>query len=602
MLISYILRIFKLIWKVDKLWLFYSSFFILILGMLPVGTILITKELINNIALLIENKSESNTLAIVLLISQFMLLILETVIKQFQTYLEQQLSFKLNRLLTEQIANKSIKIPYSNFDDPNFYNYTNRVRSNTGPRLLSPINNLFSIIQSLIALTSLIIFLISIHWSLALISTFAFIPTLLIKSYLGNKGFQLQKDLTPIVREASYIENLIMEKESAREVRVFNLYPHFIDRWKRKYTENMKISLSFLKTKSKAEIFLDGIIAISYCSSAGIIIWLIKKSAVKIGEFVSIGQAVHSTQNSLHSISASIALLYEDTLYIHDYFNYIDSFEENESNTKNTITFPSKLYQGIRFENVSFSYPNSQKEVLKNVSFSIKPGEKIAIVGHNGSGKTSLIKCLLGLYPLTSGNIYFDDVPINKIQLNSLRDNITVIFQDFTKYFLTIEENIAFGNISERNDKKKIQDVALQSGIHTDITKFPNKYQSYVGRFLYEGEELSGGQWQKVAIARALFKNSPIMILDEPTAALDPLSERVIFDKFKQLTEERTTLLISHKMSAAKLADKIIVLDNGKLVEFGTHEQLVLQKGKYHELYTTQAEFYDNKIREYSER
>ncbi|WP_444876477.1 ABC transporter ATP-binding protein [Bacillus mycoides] len=256
----------------------------------------------------------------------------------------------------------------------------------------------------------------------------------------------------------------------------------------------------------------------------------------------------------------------------------------------------------MRFENVSFSYPNSQKEVLKNVSFSIKPGEKIAIVGHNGSGKTSLIKCLLGLYPLTSGNIYFDDVPINKIQLNSLRDNITVIFQDFTKYFLTIEENIAFGNISERNDKKKIQDVALQSGIHTDITKFPNKYQSYVGRFLYEGEELSGGQWQKVAIARALFKNSPIMILDEPTAALDPLSERGIFDKFKQLTEERTTLLISHKMSAAKLADKIIVLDNGKLVEFGTHEQLVLQKGKYHELYTTQAEFYDNKIREYSEQ
>ncbi|XKK19760.1 ABC transporter ATP-binding protein/permease [Bacillus sp. CB102A.1] len=392
-----------------------------------------------------------------------------------------------------------------------------------------------------------------------------------------------------------------MEKESAREVRVFNLYPHFIDRWKRKYTENMKISLSFLKAKSKAEIFLDGIIAISYCSSAGIIIWLIKKSAVKIGEFVSIGQAVHSTQNSLHSISTSIALLYEDTLYIHDYFNYIDSFEENESNTKNTIPFPNKLCQGIRFENVSFFYPNSQKEVLKNVSFSIQPGEKIAIVGHNGSGKTSLIKCLLGLYPLTSGNIYFDDVPINKIQLNSLRDNISVIFQDFTKYFFTIEENIAFGNIPERNNKRKIQDVALQSGIHTDITMLPNKYQSYVGRFLYEGEELSGGQWQKVAIARALFKNSPIMILDEPTAALDPISEREIFDKFKQLTTGRTTLLISHKMSAAKLADKIIVLDNGNLVEFGTHEQLLLQKGKYHKLYTTQAEFYDHKIKEYSE-
>ncbi|MDA2026334.1 ATP-binding cassette domain-containing protein [Bacillus albus] len=222
----------------------------------------------------------------------------------------------------------------------------------------------------------------------------------------------------------------------------------------------------------------------------------------------------------------------------------------------------------------------------------------MAIVGHNGSGKTTLIKCLLGLYPLTSGNIYFDNIPINKIQLHSLREHTTVMFQDFIQYHLTIRENIALGNVSEINNDEKLKNVAMQSGIHEDIQLFPNAYNTPLGRFLQEGEELSGGQWQKLAISRSLFKNGNIMILDEPTAALDPISEREIFDKFELLTNQKTTIMISHKMSAAKLADKIVVLDNGELVEFGTHEELFLKKGKYYELYTTQATLYQNKLDE----
>ncbi|MED2037899.1 ABC transporter ATP-binding protein [Bacillus wiedmannii] len=593
MQVHYIFRTYKLIWNLQKSWLFYSMTFMILLGLLPVATIWITKELVNTVSLLITNKQNDYNLSIFLLITQFLLLLTETIIKQIQHYVDEKIHFKLNKFLTEQIAQKTIKIPYSYFDDPDFYNRTNRVKSNTGRRLLSPINSLFSIIQSLITIISLILLLISIHWSLALISTFIFIPTILIKSYLGNKSFQLTKKLTPIVREASYIENLIMEKESAKEVRLFNLYPHFIKRWQNKYNENMRYSLSFLKTKSKAEIFLDGIIAISYCGAAGIIIWLIKKSAVKIGDFVSIGQAVHSTQSSLHDISASFAQLYEDILYIYDYFNYIDSFEESELNNVSQFSFPSKLNKGIRFENVSFSYPNSDKIILKNISFSINPGEKVVIVGHNGSGKTTLVKCLLGLYPITSGNIYFDDIPIQNINLQSLREHTTVLFQDFIHYFFTVDENIYFGDIQNKHDTNKIKDATKQAGIYDYIESLPNKSKTYLGRFLQEGEELSGGQWQKIAIARALFKNSPIMILDEPTSALDPLSEKEIFDKFQQMALGKTAIMISHKMSAAKLADKILVLDNGALVETGSHKELIENYKTYYKLYTTQANLYE---------
>ncbi|SFD08293.1 putative ABC transport system ATP-binding protein [Bacillus sp. 491mf] len=593
MLFSYILRTYKLIWNLKKSWLFYSILFMLILGILPAATIWVTKELVNTVSLLIMDNEQNYDLAIFLLILQFMLLLAETVIKQIQHYVDEKLHFELNKCLTEKIAQKTIKIPYSYFDNPDFYNHTNRVKSNTGRRILSPINSIFSITQSLITISSLIILLISIHWSLALISTIVFIPTIMIKSHLGKKGFLLSKTLTPIIRETTYIENLIMEKDSSKEVRLFNLYPHFIQRWKKKYEENMKYSLSFIKVKSKAEIFLDGIIAISYCGAAGIIIWLIKKSAVKIGDFVSIGQAVHSTQSALHAISTNFAQLYEDILYIYDYFNYIDSFEEVELDKTEYLPFPAVLKKGIRFENVSFSYPNSDKKILQNLSFSIQPGENIVIVGHNGSGKTTLIKCMIGLYPVTSGNIYFDDIPIHNINLHSLRENTTVIFQDFTRYFFTIDENIYFGDISNKYDKNKIEKAAKQAGIYKYIENLPNKSKTYLGRFLQDGEELSGGQWQKIAIARALFKNSSIMILDEPTSALDPLSEKEIFDKFNQMTKGKTAIMISHKMSAAKLADKIIVLDNGKLVEIGSHENLMENKQTYYKLYTTQANLYE---------
>ncbi|EJS65085.1 ABC transporter ATP-binding protein [Bacillus wiedmannii] len=598
MFITYILRTIKLIWKLNKIWFCFSSIFMIILGMLPVATIWTTKELVNNVSTIITSENKNYTLAITLLVLQFLLLLIETIIKQFQYYIDENMRFKLTKFLTEEIAYKTFKIPYSYFDNPDFYNYTNRIKSNTGRRLLSPINNLFLIAQSLITISSLIIFLLSIHWSLAVVASITFFPALFIKSYLGKQGFELTKKTTPLLRETNYIENLLMQKDTIKEIRIFNLHTYFIQRWEKKYNKNMSYSLNFLKTKSKAEIFLDLLVALSYCGSAGIIIWLIKKSAVKIGDFVSIGQAVHSTQNALHNISANLAQLYEDVLYIYDYFHYIDSLDEDEINTDEQVPFPSVLQYGIRFENVSFSYPNNKNKILQNVSFSILPNEKIAIVGHNGSGKTTLIKCLLGLYPLTSGNIYFDNIPINKIQLHSLREHTTVMFQDFIQYHLTIRENIALGNVSEINNDEKLKNVAMQSGIHEDIQLFPNAYNTPLGRFLQEGEELSGGQWQKLAISRSLFKNGNIMILDEPTAALDPISEREIFDKFELLTNQKTTIMISHKMSAAKLADKIVVLDNGELVEFGTHEELFLKKGKYYELYTTQATLYQNKLDE----
>ncbi|PEM50116.1 ABC transporter ATP-binding protein [Bacillus wiedmannii] len=601
MILKNLAKSFKFIWDFGKGWLIFSALLSIILGLIPIITIWTTKELVNNVANLImanEVTKMSYTVTFSLLIFQFLLLLIDSLIKHIQQYLDEKVRLTIHEVLTKKISYHSIQVSYSNFDDPSFYNHLNRIKSNAGSHFLSPINSILVIFQSLITISSLFFFLLSIHWSLALISTIGVLPTLLIKSYFGNKSFQLNKKLIPILRETNYIENLLLNKETAKEVRVFNLGEYLLNRWQQKYSENCKHTLSFIKIKSKVEIFLDAITALSYCAAAGIIIWLIKKSSVKIGDFVSIGQAVHSTQSALNMISTNVAKLYEDQLYLVDYFSFLEKDDEQSDHKERKYLFPNNLKKGIVFENVSFSYNNNSKKILDDISFTVNVGEKIAIVGHNGSGKTTLIKCLLGLYPITKGNIFFDDISINKIKVKSLKEHITVIFQDFAQYYFTVKENISFGNIKKVNDDNLVREVAMKTQIDSMIQNLPNTYGTYLGRFLREGTELSGGQWQKIAISRALFKGSNIMILDEPTAALDPLAEQEIFEQFKSLTVDKTSFFISHRMSAAKLADKIVVLDEGKLVEFGTHEELMAKEGVYAKMFITQAELYEVQVKE----
>ncbi|WP_370294703.1 ABC transporter ATP-binding protein [Rossellomorea marisflavi] len=593
-----LVRSFKLIWTQAKFWVIITAISSIILGFFPLLSVWVVKELVNSITSIV-NGSGNIRIPLILLLIQFGLIVFGSIIKNIQDYYNQKVAIKVDYIVKLQISNKLNTVPYTYFDIPKFYDQVDRIENNSGSRFLSPINSLFSAIESLISIFSLLFFLFSIHWSLGLISVLSMVPIIFVRSYFGNQKFWLNYFLTPLAREAGYLQRLLIDRDHAKEVKMFNLSNYLISKWKKKFWSNASETIKLMKRSKKADVGLDGVTALFYTVAAGIVIWLVYGGKVKIGEFVAIGQAIKSTQESVGQLSSSLASIYEDSLYINDYYTFVDFDDPTFKKTKGEKLFTGVLSQGISCENLAFSYPNSEENVLDDISFRIASGEKVAIIGDNGSGKTTLVKCLLGLYPATKGNIFYDNNNINEFDQVSFREKITVIFQDFIRYAFTVKENIGISNVSNMDDYKKIITTAKKVNLHMDIAALKDEYSTVLGRFLQEGTDLSGGQWQKVALSRALFKDSEIIFLDEPTAALDPLTEIEIFNQFKQIAEGKTAFFISHRMAVGRLVDKIIVLDKGRIVEFGNHEQLLAMNGKYATMYNSQSDWATGKNKEF---
>ncbi|MGM0840244.1 MAG: ABC transporter ATP-binding protein [Bacillota bacterium] len=594
MYIKDIIRAIKYVHSIGKPWFYSTIFFTIILGLIPVTTLWLTKELINEVARFINSDVGNYKNSLILLIMIFVLMNIDSIIRNIQSYMDSKLQIKLEHNLKYNISKKLSLVPYKLYDNTDFHHHLNRIQGNQGQRFLAPIDNTFIIIQSIITSVSLLWFLFNIHWSLGIISLLAGIPILIVKSFYGNKNFWLGLLQTPRAREANYIQRLLLERESSKEVKLFNLENYFIKRWSATFKQNAEESLSLLKKQRVSYIGLDSLSALFYSISAGIIIWLTKRATISIGEFVAIGQAVQETQNSINTISSSVAQIYENSLYIKDYFSFLNYEEDNLAGKD----FPI-LDRGISINNLTFSYPGSDQNSLKNINLDIKAGEKIAIVGGNGSGKTTLVKCLLGLYYADQGDVSFENISIREINKLNLRKNMTVIFQDFLKYSFSVKENIQFGDVDKNDTYEDLEAVSKEAGIHSYIRSLPEKYGTYLGKHLKKGEDLSGGQWQRIALARALYKtDSQILIFDEPTSSLDPLSEIDMFNKIKNHSKNKTLIFISHRMAATISADKIIVMDSGEICEYGDHQTLLNRRGRYYEMYQEQANWFSNQKNE----
>lgn len=591
---NHLLRTIRFVWHKGKGWIFFSIFFAIVSGLIPIATVWISKELVNSVADLIQHRSSNFRLTFLLLIVQFLIMLTDSSIQGLKRYFDKKMQITLEHDLKRIITEKTSSVPFAYFDIPDFYNHLNRIKESPGSKFLAPIKDFLSICSSIISMVSFLVFLLTIHWSLVVLSVVVGIPIFIIKSIYGNKQFWLKILQSPVSREAQYLEHLLNDRQTAKELRLFNLPSHLLRRWSNRFMKNANQSLALLRKQQVAEISLDGLTALFYVGASSIIIWLIRTTDIRVGDFVAIGQAVSGTQEAIDQISTKSAEVYENNLYIKDFYYFLDFNEPDVKKMKGTDPFPHPLQKSIEFDDVSFRYIYGTADVLKNVSLTIYPGEKIAIVGDNGSGKTSLVKCLLGLYTPTKGHVLFDGKSTDDIDPKELRNNITVIFQDFMRYSLSVRENIGFGNLSHLNNDSKIRDVAQQSNVHEFVNKFKDKYDTYLGRFLKDGEDLSGGQWQKVALARALIRESEIVVFDEPTASLDPQSELEVFSKFRSLSANKTALFISHRMAAARMSDRIIVMKEGKVKELGTHEELMQLDGEYARMYQIQAQWYCN--------
>ncbi|MCX7571345.1 ABC transporter ATP-binding protein [Tumebacillus sp. DT12] len=581
----------RYIWQGHRTWVICTAVLSLMLGLTPAVHLWVAKELVNEVAALLNGGGDYSG-AFQLLVVQFLVLLLASLLTKAQELLDKRTELHLDHDLQRAVMEKTTTVPLELYDRPDFQHAIERVHGGQAHRFLTPIKQSMDIVRQLTTLISFLFYLLSVHWTLALVSVVAAFPLLLVLARFGNKRFSLMMFQTPLAREARYLQHLMVKRESAKEVRLFQLRDFLLGVWSDRFRRNQEETYRLFKREKGTLVLTDALTAFFYVGAAGLIIWVARAATITIGDFVALGQAVQGTQSAINQIAGQIARLYESRLYLRDYFRFLDDSVYESRVDRGTKSFPAPLQAGISVERVSFRYPGSERPALQDVSLQIQPGERIAIVGDNGSGKTTLVKCLMGLYQVQTGCIRVDGVPMQDIAEEQLFHNITVIFQDFMRYDFTVRQNITIGQLEAAADKERLETVAANAGVESFVARFAQGYDTHLGRSFQEGEDLSGGQWQKIALARALFSEGQLLILDEPTAALDPKAEMEVFEHFDHLTRGKTAVFISHRMAAARMADRIIVMRDGQICEMGTHEQLIALEGEYKRMYTMQAQWY----------
>ena len=416
----------------------------------------------------------------------------------------------------------------------------------------------------------------------------AIIPSFLGESHFNSKNYALTRSQTPERRELDYLRYLGASDETAKEIKIFGLADFVINRFRtlsdKFYAANSKLA----KNRSVWGTFFSILGTIGYYLAYGYIIYQTVTGRATVGMLTFLAGSFRQLSGLVEGMLNRFTMVSQGAIYLNDFLEFFE-IKPKISVAANALPFPRPVKQGFVFENVGFKYHNSENWANRNLNFTLHPGEKLALVGENGAGKTTLVKLLARLYDPTEGRILLDGVDLKEYQIDDLRLNMGVIFQDYLRYQMTLSQNIAVGNINEADNKPLIEKAAHESLADTLAVKLPGKYEQPLGRRFNNGIELSGGEWQKVALARAYMKDAQVLILDEPTAALDARAEYDVFQRFAQLTQGKSAVLISHRFSTARLADRILVLDKGSVLEIGTHKELLDKKGRYAELFHLQA-------------
>jgi ATP-binding cassette subfamily B protein len=486
---------------------------------------------------------------------------------------------------------KSIQVDLEYYENAEYYNTLHRAQNEATYRPPQILQGLIQVGQNGLSLVSIVVLLTALHWSIPLLLLLAMLPGVWMRLNTSGKSYWRFRGWTDQERQAYYLHTLMTQGDHAKEVRLFNLGHVFSRRFQslRQFIRREKFRLATYQARTDLVTQIGATLAVF--SACGVIAHQTWQGALTLGGFVMYYQAFQRGQGFLRDLLSNLVSLYENSLFLKDFYDFLD-LQPVLVELSPSHPIPCPWQTGLQFHNVSFDYPNSQRSVLKEVSFTLHPGETIALVGANGAGKTSLIKLLCRLYEPTAGQITLDGIDLRQFSTVEWRNQISVLFQDYGRYQLTAGENIWLGNTSLPPDHAAIDQAARWAGADTVVEQLPAGYATQLGTEFAAGEELSIGQWQKIALARGFVSESPLVILDEPTSALDAKAEAEVFEKFHQLTQDKTAILISHRLSTIKLADRILVLSQGRLVESGTHDELMQHNGLYANLFETQAHPY----------
>ncbi|MCC5636915.1 ABC transporter ATP-binding protein/permease [Nostoc sp. CHAB 5844] len=486
---------------------------------------------------------------------------------------------------------KSIEVDLEYYEDAEYYDKLQRAQREAPERPTQIVNQLSQIAQNSISLIAVVGLLLSYHWGIAGVLFVIAIPSIFVRLKYAKVMYQWERERTPIRRRAGYYSALLTSDRTAKEIRLFNLGLLFSRRFHQLRSQLYKESFTIAKHRSIANLTAQAIAGIVMFAAYGFIIYQTVKGTLTIGDLALYHQAFKQGKSAFEGILGGVSNLYEQNLFLTYLYEFLD-LKPKVIEPLHPKPIPQPIQKGIVFNHVSFQYATTTRKALKDICLTIQPGEVIALVGENGSGKTTLIKLLCRLYDPTGGSITVDGIDLREFAIADLRREISVIFQDYFKYHLTAQENIWLGNVDLPLDDENISQAAYRSAAHEVIIKLPQGYNTMLGKLFDQGEELSIGQWQKIALARAFLRNSQIIILDEPTSAIDPKAEEEVFQKFRLLIKNQAAILISHRLSTVKMADRIFVMERGQIVESGTHEELIHLRGTYAHLFETQAHHY----------
>jgi len=489
-----------------------------------------------------------------------------------------------------RLMHQSARLDLECFEDSDFYDKLERARRQASSRILL-MSQVLAQLQDSITVFFLAAALITFNAWLLLLLAITLIPAFLGETHFNSQSYSLMYGWTQERRELDYLRFAGASDETAKEVKIFGLSDFFGSRYKKLAGEYYRANRDLSARRAAWGGLLSMVGSFGYYTAYAVIIYRTVYGELSLGDLTFLSGSFLRLRSLMEAILIRFSSIADSALYLRDLFDFLE-MEPRIISIDNSLPFPVTIRKGFTFENVGFRYPQMKQWVLRDVSFTLHPGEKLALVGENGAGKTTLVKLLTRLYDPVEGRIMLDGHDLRKYNLDGLRDAVGVIFQDYVKYHLTATENIAVGLIDERNNETRIKEAARQSLADKVIENLPNGYQQMIGRWFKQGTNLSGGEWQKIAIARAYMRDAQLLILDEPTASLDARAENEVFRRFVELTFDKCAVLISHRFSTVRMADRIVVLHEGKLLEHGTHDELLAVGGRYSELFQMQAAGY----------